>query len=399
MKRPVPGLSRRIQAVEFSPTVAMAQRAAELRRRGERVLDFSVGEPDQPTPRHVANAAIAALAAGRTRYTPSAGIPELREAVARRYREDHGVAYDPQDVVVTDGGKHALFCALQCIIDPGDQVIVPAPYWPTFSETVRLAGGRPVIVQTREADGFRVTARLLSKAVRDRTRAIIVNTPNNPTGAVVAPDELLAIGRLAKRKKITLLYDDTYAKLSLVPMPPPPLAELQALLPKHLVILGTASKSYCMTGWRIGWVLGPRPVAESVATLISHSTQCPTSFAQAGAVAALTGSQQYVKRLEAEYRRRLKRLYPQLTAIPGITCTRPEGGFYLFPSVVGHLSRRIPTSLHLAMRLLDDQKMAVVPGEGFAAPGYIRISIARSADELSEGIGRLAAFLARQAGA
>ena len=399
MKAAVPGLSRRIQAVEFSPTVAMSQRAAELRRRGERVLDFSVGEPDQPTPRHVANAAIAALAAGHTRYTPSAGIPELREAVAHRYREDYGVEYSPRDVVVTDGGKHALFSVLQCLIDPGDQVIIPAPYWPTFSETVRLAGGRPVIVKTRESEGFRVTARLLSKAVRERTRAIIVNTPNNPTGAVVDPQELLAIGRLARRRKLTLLYDDTYAKLSLEVLPPPPLKELQALLPTRLVVLGTASKSYCMTGWRIGWVLGPRPVADSVATLVSHSTQCPTSFAQAGAVAALTGSQQYVKRLESEYRRRLKRIYPQLTAIPGITCTRPSGGFYLFPSVVGHLSRKIPSSLELAMRLLDDQKLAVVPGEGFAAPGYIRISIARSSDELSEGIGRLAAFLARQAGA
>lgn len=399
MKAASSGLSRRIQSVEFSPTVAMSQRAAELRRRGERVLDFSVGEPDQPTPRHVANAAIAALAAGQTRYTPSAGIPELREAVAQRYREDHGVDYSAKDVVVTDGGKHALFSVLQCLIDPGDQVIIPAPYWPTFSETVRLAGGRPAIVKTREEDGFRVTARSLAKAVTERTRAIIVNTPNNPTGAVVDPDELMAIGRLAKRKKLTLLYDDTYAKLSLESLPPPPLRELQALLPKGLVVLGTASKSYCMTGWRIGWVLGPRPVVDSVATLISHSTQCPTSFAQAGAVAALTGSQQYVKRLESEYRRRLKRIYPQLTAIPGITCARPAGGFYLFPSVVGHLSRKIPTSMELAMRLLDDQKLAVVPGEGFAAPGYIRISIARSADELSEGVGRLAAFLARQAGA
>jgi len=394
-----PILSRRIQAVEFSPTVAMSQRAAELRRRGERVLDFSVGEPDQPTPRHVANAAVAALAAGRTRYTPSAGIPELREAVAHRYREDYGVEYGAKEVVVTDGGKHALYSVLQCLIDPGDQVIIPAPYWPTFSETVRLAGGRPVIVKTREEEGFRVTAKLIAKAVKDRTRAIIVNTPNNPTGAVVDPEELLAIARLAKRKKIALLYDDTYAKLSLEPLPPPPLKELQALLPRGLVVLGTASKSYCMTGWRIGWVVGPRELIDSVATLISHSTQCPTSFAQAGAVAALTGSQQYVKRLETEYRRRLKRIYPQLTAIPGITCAKPSGGFYLFPSVVGHLSRKIPSSMDLAMRLLDDQKLAVVPGEGFAAPGYIRISIARSADELSEGIGRLALFLARQAGA
>jgi aspartate aminotransferase len=389
------GLSRRIQQVAFSPTVAMAQRAAALRARGERVLDFSVGEPDQPTPRHVAAAAAAALEAGRTRYTGSAGLPELREAVAHRYREDFGVECSLDEVVVTDGGKHALYCVCQCLLDPGDQVLIPSPYWPTFSETVRLAGGKPVTLKTDDREGFRVTARLVSRAIGPRTRALILNTPCNPTGAVVDGEELLALGRLARRRKLTLVYDDTYGKLLLDGRPPAPVGELRRLLGDRLVVVGTASKSYCMTGWRIGWVLGPERLASACATLISHSTQCPTSFAQVGAVAALTGSQQFVKRLEAEYRRRLRRLYPLLTSIPGVTCVRPGGGFYLFPNLTGHLGRRVPTTLDLSMRLLDEEKLAVVPGEGFDAPGHVRISFSRPVDELSEGIGRLAAFLAR----
>jgi len=391
----VAGLSRRIQQVAFSPTVAMAQRAAALRARGERVLDFSVGEPDQPTPRHVAAAAAAALEAGQTRYTGSAGLPELREAVAHRYRDDFGVECGLEEVVVTDGGKHALFCVCQCLLDPGDQVLIPSPYWPTFSETVRLAGGKPVALKTDDREGFRVTARLVSRAIGPRTRALILNTPSNPTGAVVEAEELLALGRLARRKKLTLVYDDTYAKLLLDGRPPAPVGELRRIAGDRLVVVGTASKSYCMTGWRIGWVLAPERLASACATLISHSTQCPTSFAQVGAVAALTGSQQFVKRLEAEYRRRLRRIYPLLTSIPGVTCARPGGGFYLFPNMTGHLGRRVPTTLDLAMRLLDEEKLAVVPGEGFDAPGHIRISFARPVDELSEGIGRLAAFLAR----
>lgn len=388
-------LSRRIRQVTFSPTVAMAQRAAALRARGERVLDFSVGEPDQPTPRHVAAAAAAALEAGQTRYTGSAGLPELREAVAHRYREDFGLECGPEQVVVTDGGKHALYCVCQCLLDAGDQVLIPSPSWPTFAESVRLAGGKPVTLRTDDREGFRVTARQVSRALGPRTRALLLNTPSNPTGAVVDAEELLALGRLARRKKLTLLYDDTYAKLLLDGGPPAPVGELRRLLGDRLVVIGTASKSYCMTGWRIGWVVAGQGLASACATLISHSTQCPTSFAQVGAIAALTGSQQSVKRLEAEYRRRLRRIYPLLTSIPGVTCVRPGGGFYLFPSLAGHLGHRAPTTLALAMRLLDEEKVAVVPGEGFSAPGYVRISFARPVDELNEGIGRLAGFLAR----
>jgi aspartate aminotransferase len=388
-------LSRRARAIEISPTVAMAQRAAALKARGERVLDFSVGEPDQATPAHVVAAAKAALDAGRTRYTGSAGIPELRAAVAARYRADFGLRFAPEEVAVTTGGKHALYLACQALLDPGDEVLVPAPYWPTFAEAVRLAGGRPRPVATREAEGFRVSARLLERALGPRTRALVVNSPSNPTGAVIEPGELEQLGRLARRKRLTLLYDDTYAHISFRPAPKAVLARLREAIPERFVVLGTASKSYCMTGWRIGWILGPRALVDACTALVSHSTQCPAAFAQVGAVEALTGPQDFVRALALEYKQRRDFVHGRLKSIPGLGCVRPEGAFYAFPNVTSYLGAAARSSLALASLLLDEAKVAVVPGEGFAAPGYLRLSFARSQAELAEGLDRIAATLAR----
>jgi aspartate aminotransferase len=388
---PLP-LSRRIRKLEVSPTVAMGQRAMALRAQGVPVLDFSVGEPDQTTPQQVAQVAAHAVTHGLTRYTPSAGIPELRAAVAERYQADFGVAFAPAEVVVTNGGKHALYSVCQCLLDAGDEVIVPAPFWPTFSEAVRLAGGRPVIVETRERDGFRVTPALIRKAITAKTAAVIVNTPSNPTGAVVDPDDLLAIGRLAKRHGFALLYDDTYAHLSF-DGERQPLQRLRDDIGELLVVLGTSSKSYCMTGWRIGWLLAPKPLADAVTALVSHSTQCPNSFAQQGAVAALRGPQEFVAALLEEYRRRRDFIHARLIEIPGLACVKPAGSFYVFPSVERFLGRGVKTSLELAQRLLDERRLAVVPGEGFHAPGYIRISFSRPMEELREGAARIREFL------
>ena len=387
-----PRLSRRALALEVSPTVAMAQRAMALRREGIAVLDFSVGEPDQTTPRFIADVAAAAVTSGQTRYTPSAGVPELRAAIAERYRLDFGLDFTPAEAVATDGGKHALYSVCQCLLNPGDEVIVPAPFWPTFSDAVKLAGARPVIAETRERDEFRITPGLVRHAVTPRTRAIVLNTPSNPTGAVIAPDDLLAIGRLAKRNGFTLLYDDTYAKLTF-DGEPQPLAKLRREIGDLLVILGTASKSYCMTGWRIGWILGAKALADAATALISHSTQCPTSFAQAGAVRALSGPQDFVLELLAEYRRRRDFIHAALVKIPGLRCVKPAGSFYVFPNVKPFLSKAAPTSFALAMRLLDEARVATVPGEAFAAPGYIRISFARSMQELRLGALKIRSFL------
>jgi aspartate aminotransferase len=387
-------LSRRARALEVSPTVAMAQRASALRSAGAAVLDFSVGEPDQATPRHVAQAATAALEAGRTRYTPAAGIPELRAAVAMRYGKDFKVAFAPEEVAITIGGKQALYLACQALLDRGDEVVIPSPHWPTFSEAVSLAGGRPILVRAQEKDGFKVTARMISKATGPRTKAVLVNSPSNPTGAVVDPEDLLVIGDMAVRRKFTILYDDTYARLTFDGKDQTALGALREAAGERLVVLGTASKSYCMTGWRIGWVLGPRALVDACTALISHSTQCPAAFAQAGAVEALTGPQKFVTDLLAEYQRRRDFVHPALAAIPGVTCVRPAGGFYAFPNVARHLSPEAPDTLRLALRLLEETRVAVVPGEGFAAPGYLRISFARPMAELQDGVQRIAGFLA-----
>ena len=392
-------LSSRARALEISPTVAMAQRAAALRTAGQSVLDFSVGEPDQATPKHVAQAATAAIDGGRTRYTSAAGLPELRAAVAARYRKDFKVAFAPEEVAITIGGKQALYLVCQALLDRGDEVVIPSPYWPTFSEAVHLAGGRPILVRAQEKDGFKVTARMISKATGPRTKAVLINSPCNPTGAVVDPEDLLVIGDMAVRRKFTILYDDTYARLTFDGRDQSALGAVREAAGERLVILGTASKSYCMTGWRIGWVLGPRALVDACTALISHSTQCPATFAQVGAVEALTGPQKFVTDLLAEYQRRRDFIHPALTAIPGVTCVEPAGGFYCFPNVGRHLSPRTPDTLALALRLLDETKVAVVPGEGFGAPGYLRVSFARPMDELKEGVRRISAFLAGLHGA
>jgi len=391
-------LSRRVLGVELSSTVAMAQRAVALRARGREVLDFSVGEPDQDTPPAVTEAAIAALRDGRTRYAPAAGIPELRTAVASRYRKDFKVSFAPEEVAITTGGKQALYLACQALLDRGDEVILPTPHWPTFSEAVRLAGARPILVHAQEKDGFKITARMISKATSPRTKAVILNSPSNPTGAVLEPEALLVIGDMAQRRKFTILYDDTYARLSYGRTDTTTLQALRDSVGDRFVVLGTASKSYCMTGWRIGWLLGPRALVEACAILISHSTQCPATFAQVGAVEALTGPQKGVQDLVAEYRRRRDFLHGAVAQLPDVSCALPGGAFYLFPNLGRYLSTPIPTTVELAGRLLDEQGLAAVPGEGFGAPGYLRLSFARPMDELREGAGRLSAFLAQLRG-
>ncbi len=389
-----PSLSRRARGIDVSPTVAVAQRAQALKAEGRRILDFSVGEPDQPTPAHIAAAGIAAIKAGKTRYAPAAGIPELRAAIAERYRQDDGAAFEARQSAVTVGGKQALHLVAQCLVDAGSEVVVPTPHWATLSETVRLAGGRPILARAREDDGFRITARLVGRFVTPKTRAVILNSPANPTGAVVDPEEFLALARMARRRGFTLIYDDTYSRLSFDGAVSPLLRDVDAEAGGAFVVVGTASKTYCMTGWRIGWILGPQALVDASAAIVSHSTQCPATFAQHAAVEALTGPQDVVAELAAEYRRRRDFVQAAVAAIPGMRCVRPSGAFYLFPNVTRYLTRDVPDGVALATRLLDEQDVAVVPGEGFGAPGFVRLSFARPIEELRDGVDRIATFLA-----
>jgi aspartate aminotransferase len=386
-------LAARVRHLEISPTVAMAQRARALQTQGVRVYDFTAGEPDQPTPPSIVAAACAAMKAGRTKYTPAAGLPELREAVAYRYRESWGAPFVPEQVTITVGGKQALALLYTAILDRGSEVVVPTPCWPTFAEAARIAGGRPALLPLSQKNGFRLTARVLKRAIGRRTRAVLVNSPCNPTGAVVDPDELVSIARLARRHGFFLVFDDTYSHLIFRPDGAPALDAVAAAAGDNLVVTGTMSKAYCMTGWRIGWVIASRPLAAACAALNSHSVQSTATFSQVAAAEALAGPQDVVHQLAAEYRRRRDFMQPKIDALPGVVCPAPEGSFYLFPNVQRHLSKELPDTVTLGTRLLEEKAVAVVPGEGFGAPGYFRLSCARSLEDLREGARRLAEFL------
>ncbi len=388
-------LSARVEAVEVSPTVATAARATLLRTMGRDILDFSVGEPDQGTPDRIKQAATAAMSRGETRYVPSLGIPALRQAVAERYRLDDGVSFDAMEVAITLGGKQAYALACEAVLDPGDEVVIPTPYWPTFSEAPRLFGGVPVFAPLDGASGFAFEPERILKKVRRKTRILVINSPSNPTGAVVSENALVEIARglKAKAPDAFLLYDDTYARMRYVDNHPRMLARVRKILGDQMMIAGTASKTYCMTGWRIGWLLAPKPVIHGLSALISHQTQCAASFAQFGAVEALTGPQEFVGELVAEYRLRRDLVVDALNAIPGISCRAPAGAFYAFPDISGLLSKTVPDALTFAARLLDEHGVAVVAGEGFGCPGYIRISFARSQDELRRGLAALRKFV------
>lgn len=388
-------LATRVRRLEISPTVAMAQKAGELRASGTRVYDFTVGEPDQPTPPFIIMEAYKAMKAGRTRYTPAAGLPELREAVAGRYREDWGASFAPEQVTVTVGGKQALALLYMALLDRGSEVLVPSPHWPTFAEAARIAGGKATLLPLSERGGFRLTARAVKKALGPKTRAILVNSPSNPTGAVVDPKELVSIARLAKRAGVFLIFDDTYGHLIFRSGGRPDLGAMAKAAGDRLVVTGTMSKSYCMTGWRIGWVIGPKPLAAACAALNSHGVQSTATFSQVAAARALTGPQDTVRELAAEYRRRRDAIQPAVDGLEGVRCPVPEGTFYLFPNVKHHLDDEMPDTVSMALRLLEEHQVAVVPGEGFGAPGYFRMSFAASLDDLQEGARRLALFLSR----
>ena len=335
-------LSRTARTLEISPTVAMAQRAAARRAQGKDVLDFSVGEPDQPTPAHVVAAATRALDAGRTRYAPAAGVPELRTAVANRYRADFGSPFATEEVAITVGGKQALYLACRALLGPGDEMVIPTPHWPTFSEGVRLAGAKPVLVRTREKEGFAVTARLIAKGLTSKTKAVLVNSPSNPTGAVIAPEEMRKVLALAKRRKFTVIYDDTYAQLTYGPGGPLRLEGLRELAPDRLVVLGTVSKTYCMTGLAHRLGAGTEGPGGRLRRLRLALDPGAGHVRPGGAAEALNGPQDLVPRMRAEYQKRRDAMLPFLSSIPGVTCVRPQGAFYFFPNVSKCLNHEVP---------------------------------------------------------
>jgi aspartate aminotransferase len=385
--------AQRLAQVSASATLRVAAEAERLRREGHNVVDFSAGEPDFPTPEHVKAAGKAAIDANFTRYTVAPGIPELRQAIGTRYKLDYGIDITPAEVLITVGGKQALFNAALALFDPGDEVITHAPYWPTIPEQVKLMGAVPVIVSTRSSDGFKVHADRVIGAISPRTKAIILNSPGNPTGALIDEADVAAIAEAATARGIWVIVDLCYERLIYEPVP----HNLPRILfDRHrdrTVIAGSASKAYAMTGWRCGWTVASKELTAAFNVIQGQSTSNITSITQKAALAAMTGSQDAVNAMRDEYRVRRDNIHGWLTANPSIQCVKPSGAFYLFPDISRLLSADgVATSADFAQALLEKEHVVVTPGEAFDAPGFLRISYATSMEQLREGATRILRF-------
>ncbi|MFB3777436.1 MAG: pyridoxal phosphate-dependent aminotransferase [Bryobacteraceae bacterium] len=385
-------LSERISGIATSATMKVATDAAKLRARGRDIVDFGPGEPDFPTPQNVKLAAIRAIQDNFTRYTAAGGTQELREAICERHAADFGTSYTPSECTVSAGGKHALFNVLQSLIDPGDEVVVPLPHWSTFHDIVGYCGGVSVHAHTDEAGDFAITASLLEKHFTDKTRAVIINSPCNPTGETISAEEWERIYAATSRRGIWLITDECYSHL-VYDDRPFSAASIRGAR-STVVAVGSLSKSYAMTGWRIGYVLGPPRLASAVAKLQSQSTSNPNSIAQKAAVEALRGPQDFRMEMLTEYRQRRGLALAGLRAIPGIRCHEPKGAFYLYPNIRPLLGRKwVQTPAEFAEQLLEQAGVAVVPGEAFGTAGHIRLTFAVSRRDLERGLLRLRQFV------
>jgi aspartate aminotransferase len=386
--------SDRIGRIELSATMAVTAEAARLRAQGAKLVDFGAGEPHFPTPRHIKDAAIEAINSNFTRYTAVPGIPELRKAIVERHACDFGSDYAPDEAVFTTGGKLALFNAIQVLVDHGDEVILPVPYWVSFKDIIQYAGGKVVYLETSEAENFRITADAIEQAITPRTKAIILNSPSNPAGSVVSPADLERIVKLAHERGIYLLLDECYVYLQYTGALVSGGSFTEAK--EHVIVLGSLSKTYAMTGWRAGYALGPKPIIAAMSKLQSQSTSSTASFVQKAAVAALHGSQECVAEMRADYLKLRDRILGRLAEIPGVTCTKPEGAFYVYPNVGKYLGKPgAQTSIELASRLLNEAHVVTVPGEAFGTNQHIRLSYAVSHADVDEGLDRMKAFFAK----
>jgi aspartate aminotransferase len=387
-------IADRISSISVSSTMKVAADAGKLRSEGVDVVDFGAGESDFPTPDNIKQAAVRALDANFTRYTPVGGTAELKAAVCEMHAKDFGTAYKPSECIVTVGGKHVIFNLTQALINPGDEVVIPAPYWVTYKDVVNYAGGKCVFVDTSEANGFALTAAMLEPSLTARTKMLIVNSPCNPSGALVERDEFEKIFKLTSERGIYLMTDECYCHF-LYDSEPFSIASLPGAK-ETVLVAGSLSKTYSMTGWRIGFGLAPAPIVTAMTKLQSHSTSNPTSIAQKAAVEALRGPQDSVGVMLAEYRRRRDFVVGRLRAIPGVTCAEPRGAFYAYPNVGVVLGKNgIADTLQLAERLLAEAHVAVVPGEAFGTSQHVRITYAASMHELERGIDRIHQFIVK----
>jgi aspartate aminotransferase len=393
-------LTERINRIQISPTSAVIAEAEKLKARGVDIADFGPGEPDFPTPEHIKKAAIRAIEQNFTKYTPTGGILPLREAICAWHQRELGSHYEPKECVVNVGGKHSIFNVVSVLVQQGDEVIIPVPYWVSYPDIVKYAGGIPVYVESRPEDEFSVKASAIEKAITSKTRMVILSSPNNPTGGVIPPDEYERILAACKQHNVWLMGDECYSHFTYEPHQPYSIASV-AGCKEHVIIIGSMSKTFAMTGWRIGYTLAPEALVQATVKLQSQSTSNPTSIAQHAALEAMRGPMDTVPVMLAEYAKRRKRIVEGLRAIPGVTCEWPGGAFYAFPNVAAHLANGnsghalAKDTTELAKILLDQARVALVPGDAFGAPGYLRLSYATSIERIDEGLRRLDRFFSR----
>ncbi|MEW6307904.1 MAG: pyridoxal phosphate-dependent aminotransferase [Bacillota bacterium] len=391
-------LSRRVSAISPSPTLAIDAKAKQMQAEGKDVVNFGVGEPDYDTPAHIKESAVKALEAGFTKYTPVAGIPDLKQAIAAKFKRDSGLDYSLNQIVVSVGAKHALYNAYMALCDEGDEVIIQHPCWVSYPEIIRLAGAVPVAITTDERKGFRMTAEEIEKRINPRTRVINLNSPSNPTGVVYPPEELEAIADVAVRRDLFIVTDEIYDQLVYDGVKQVSIASFGPEVKRRTVVINGVSKTYAMTGWRIGWAAAESELAKAMGDLQGHVTSNPTSLSQKAAVTALNGPQEPIKAMVEEFKRRRDYMYARVAAMPGFSCRRPDGAFYLFPGLAGLVGKSVGGRVirngdDLSQAILEQALVAIVPGSGFGSPQHVRLSYATSMERIKEGLDRIEALL------
>jgi aspartate aminotransferase len=381
-------ISKRAATLSPSLTLAIDSKAKQMKSEGIDVVGFGAGEPDFDTPQHIKDAAVKALADGFTKYTPAAGIPELRQAIGDKFKRENGLTYQPSQVIVSCGGKHSCYNVILATCEEGDEVIIPSPYWLSYPEMVKLAGAKPVILETTDKTEFKVTPDQLRNAITPQTRLFVLNSPSNPTGSVYTPEEIKALGDICVEKGVLIMSDEIYEHLLYDGAVHKSVASFSPAHQAHTIIVHGFAKAWSMTGWRLGFLAAPEPIAKAVDAIQSHSTSNPTSFAQKGGVAAMNGSQEHLPKWLAEFSKRRSYACQKLNSIPGISCVNARGAFYLFPNISG-LGLK---STEFCARLLEQEKVAAVPGIAFGADDYMRISYATGMANIEKGLARLENF-------
>jgi aspartate aminotransferase len=389
-------ISKFAQSVAPSVTLAVTARAKQLKAQGVDVVSFGAGEPDFDTPEFIKQSAVKALAEGKTKYAPGNGLLELREEIAKKLKNENNLTYTAKQIVVTVGAKHAVYEAIHAIVDPGDEVLIPAPFWVSYTEMTKLVGGVPRIIKTREDQGYKMTPEQLEKAITPKSALIIMNYPSNPGGFCYTPDELAAIGKVIAKSKLAVISDEIYEKLIYGSMQFRSFAAVCPDLYDRTVTINGLSKSYSMTGWRVGYAAGPADVADAIDKMQSHMTSGPATFCQWASIDALRNGEPDIQRMAAEFAKRGKHIHQRLIAIPGVTCIEPTGAFYVFPNVSSYYKKfGVKGSVEFCKKLLEEANVACVPGEDFGCDENIRLSFATSLEQIDKGLDRIAKFLTK----